>query len=204
MNESKGQHSLDQMVKDYYAERPLPQATLRRLMDLSGEHTRSAPRRWLATAAMAAGIAVAAFGLGYVERGRVDRAAGSGGKTVMDAPGGPSLVAVQIHADWCRRSPTVAPIFADLMTKYGNEPVLFVTLDITDDVRREQARLLASNLGVPQALDEPFESGMIKLIDRESNALLAVVTDREQTGALEVRLAEALLGHHGADYRSGT
>jgi hypothetical protein len=67
-----------------------------------------------------------------------------------------------------------------------------VTLDITDDVRREQAKLLSSNLGIPQAFDKPFESGMIKLIDRESHAVLVAITGREQAGELEVRIAEVL------------
>jgi thiol-disulfide isomerase/thioredoxin len=104
----------------------------------------------------------------------------------------PRLVAVQIHADWCARSPEVAPVFADLLTQYGNEPVLFVTLDITDDVHREQARLLSATLGIPQAFDEPFESGMIKLIDRENRTVLASITGREEVEELELRIAELL------------
>jgi len=130
--------------------------------------------------ASAAALGVLAFTFGY-----------DGGVSRPNTQA-PSLVAVQIHADWCARSPAVAPIFAELLTQYGNEPVLFVTLDITDDVRRGQAELLAESLGIPQAFDQPFESGMIKLIDRESNALLASITGREQSAEFEVRLAEFL------------
>ena len=104
----------------------------------------------------------------------------------------PRLVAVQIHADWCARSPEVAPIFADLLTEYGNAPVLFVTFDITDDVRRKQARLLGESLGIPQAFEEPFESGMIKLIDRERHTVLAAITGRENSEELHARIAAAL------------
>ena len=104
----------------------------------------------------------------------------------------PSLVAVQIHADWCARSPEVAPIFTDLLTEYGNEPVLFVTLDITDDVRRGKAEVLAESLGVPQAFDQPFESGMIKLIDRRKETLLASITGRGDSAEFELVLARFL------------
>jgi thiol-disulfide isomerase/thioredoxin len=140
---------------------------------------------WILTGAIAATLAVVALALGVLASAPLRRPGGG-------ALAAPRLVAVQIHADWCARSPEVAPIFAELLTEYGNEPVLFVTLDITDDVRREQARLLSATLGIPQALDEPFESGMIKLIDRDSHALLAAITGREQAGVLEVRIAEAL------------
>ena len=60
------------------------------------------------------------------------------------------------------------------------------------DVRREQAKLLSSTLGIPLVFEEPFESGMIKLIDRENDALLAAVTGREQAGVLASRIAEML------------
>ena len=62
------------------------------------------------------------------------RFAGSGSAAVAPEDE-PTLVAVQIHADWCPRSPEVAPIFAELLSQYGHEPILFVSLDITDDVR---------------------------------------------------------------------
>jgi hypothetical protein len=52
--------------------------------------------------------------------------------------------------------------------------------------------LLSTTLGIPQAFDEPFESGMIKLIDRESHTVLAAITGREQAGELELQIAQAL------------
>ncbi len=183
-NESHTQPNLQDLVREYYEDNALPEATLRRLTTRPRLRS-STTRRWVIAGAMAATVALVGLGLGL-------------GMAVMPAasshtaPAVPRLVAVQIHADWCARSPEVAPIFTELLTQYGNEPVLFVTLDITDDVRREQAKLLSAALGIPQALDEPFESGMIKLIDRESHSLLAAVTGREQVVELELRIAEAL------------
>ena len=185
MNERRHQPTVGQAVEEYYAASSLPQAKLQRLMKKrpSREHW-----YWMDCGALisAAALLVLAFTFGY--DGGVSR---PNTQVVVEAST-PSLVAVQIHADWCSRSPAVAPIFADLLTQYGNEPVLFVTLDITDDVRRGQAELLAESLGIPQAFDQPFESGMIKLIDRESNALLASITGREESAEFEVRLAEFL------------
>ena len=112
MNERTVPPTLGQAVEEYYAASPLPQAKLQRLMNR--------PRRqrfWILSGALAAAAALflMAFTLGY--NGHVARSNAT-----------PGLIAVQIHADWCARSPEVAPIFTDLLTEYGNEPVLFVTL----------------------------------------------------------------------------
>lgn len=179
-NEHSTPTTLGDAVRGYYADHNLPEAALQRLMAEPEASSRRA-RRWIIAGSIAATIASVAVGLSLL--GRAPSPTG---------PGTPKLVAVQIHADWCARSPEVAPIFTDLLTQYGNEPVLFVTLDITDDVRREQAKLLSATLGIPQAFDEPFQSGMIKLIDRESHRTLAAITGREQSGELEVRIANAL------------
>ena len=104
----------------------------------------------------------------------------------------PALVAVNIKADWCRRSPEVAPIFSDLLGSYGSEPILFVTLDITSQETRRQAELLVSDLSIPDVFASPFESGMIKLIDRRKGEVLAILTGEEQVPELEGLLAGAL------------
>lgn len=104
----------------------------------------------------------------------------------------PKLVVVKVHADWCARSPMIAPIFTELTEKYGNQPVLFVTFDITDEKKRRQARYLASSLGIGWVHDESFESGTIMLIDREKSEFLAILTDLEEVPRMENALASAL------------
>ena len=106
----------------------------------------------------------------------------------------PKLVAVKVHADWCGRCPTIAPVFAELTADFGNRPVLFVTLDITDDLRRQQARYLARSLGIEWVFDESFESGIITLVDREQREVVARLTDRRQKPQLVSALTRALPG----------
>lgn len=176
--------NLKEAVREYYGERELDGAALARLM--TDRPRRSNRRRnW----AIAATVAATVVALGLLLGGRALFAPTPEGETGKTAP---RLVAVQIRADWCARTPEVAPLFSELLATYGNEPVLFVTLDITDDTRREQAELLSFSLGIPQAFDEPFESGMIKLIDRENRVMLAAITGREQAGEFETRIVEAL------------
>ncbi|TDJ38896.1 MAG: hypothetical protein E2O54_11985 [Gammaproteobacteria bacterium] len=185
MNEKQHPPTVGQAIEEFYAASSLPQPRLQRLMK---KRPARAHWNWMAGGALAAAAAfvVLAFTFGY--DGGVFRP----NTQVVVAASTPSLVAVQIRADWCALSPVVAPIFADLLTQYGNEPILFVTLDITDDVRRGQAELLAESLGIRRVLGQPFEPGMIKLIDRESNSLLASITGREESAEFEVRLAEFL------------
>ena len=176
MSERAVPPTLGQAVEEYYETNSLPQAKLRRLIHRPGRQ-----RFWILSGSLAtaAALVLLAFTVGY--NGNLARSNTT-----------PGLVAVQIHADWCARSPEVAPIFTELLTEYGNEPVLFVTLDITDDVRRGQAELLAESLGIPQAFDQPFESGMIKLIDRRNDTLLASITGRDESAEFELVLAESL------------
>ncbi len=104
----------------------------------------------------------------------------------------PRLVAVKIQADWCARTPVVAPIFDDMTAEYGNQPILFVTLDITDETGRQQARYMAANLGISSVFDDPFESGMVKLIDRQDGQVLSVLTGEEHRPRMKGALAFAL------------
>lgn len=157
--------------------------------------------RILTILAAAAVLVVALVGL-YANRSGTDGSKAGLAVTATEREGrGPSpdsmevpnLVAVKIHADWCARTPVVDPIFTDLTEKYGNQPILFVTLDITDDVLRRQSELLASNLQIGNAVfAEPFESGMVKLIDRSKGEVLAVLRDEAEAPTMESALAQAL------------
>ena len=185
MKHVTGDTDLASAIEEYYAAKRLPSSTVDRLL---GRRPPKAPARWFITGALAASAALVLLAL---IAGIGTRLSGTGGAG-LPSQDGPKLVAVQIHADWCPRSPEVAPVFADLLSQYGNEPILFVSLDITDEVRRGQAELLAESLGVPGAFEEPFGSGMIKLIDRESQALIATITGNGPYEEFEFRLAEVL------------
>lgn len=114
----------------------------------------------------------------------------------------PRLIVARVHADWCPRSPSIQPIYDELTAKYADEPILFVTLDITSPASRRQAVYLANALGLgdllAQNIDKAFlryrmEPGMIELIDTEAPAILAAVRVRDELPALEVALAKRLV-----------
>ena len=206
--------TLRQQLADFYAGKSLPPETVSRLdamarANLAGRPSATKlgrPRRWLnSSVGLAACAGIVVLSASYYAVYRAGRAHDD---VVVSVPSGetregipshpveqadlPKIVAVKFHADWCRRCPTIAPIFAELTEKYAGEPALFVTLDVTSEATRKQARLLASSLGIRWIMDKPNETGAIKLIDRARGEVLATLTEPKQWSSLEGALVQAL------------
>lgn len=203
---------LDNALAGFYeARRPAPDRALR-LVDLAMAET-AAPRpfariagplTWgIAAALLLASTAVVAY--------RVGKASAPAARPVYIQPAQtvaaprkndsvqPKLILVRAHADWCPRCPTIAPIFADLTRKYANEPILFITLDITSPETRQQAWMMADSLGVLNLIGQPgdngrrrVEPGVIQLIDRDVSAVLAEIRTTDDQPQFEQRLASVL------------
>ena len=192
--------TLKSLLSDHYKDQSLPEGTANRLQTLTladlgvSPIRRGGMRPWI-RGLIASGLVLLVFSAGFA----VSQVTGAlGGLGSSDNAEGialvehPDLVAVNIEADWCLRSPIIAPLFAELVHEYGDRPILFVTMDITDDQARQQSQYLASNLEISGVFDAPFESGMIKLIDRSQGKILATLTSETQASMMEGLLAEAL------------
>ncbi len=192
--------TLQDQIRAHYRDRSLRPDTAARLEALAlvetGVATAEMSKRSSATRPWKLGvIAASLLGLGFLAGLSVSHMtdpAVPGMLTSSADAASSDLVAVNIHADWCKRTPTVEPIFSELVDDYGNRSILFVTLDITTDQTRLQAQQLATNLGIPGVFDGPFESGMIKLIDRRRGELLALLTGKDQMPTMEGLLAQAV------------
>jgi hypothetical protein len=185
--------TLKDQVVDYYAEKSLSPGTAARLRALALEPTEQPTGRRgfnRLTLLVAAAVVLLAFAAGFV----VARNWSVAGEipVVADVSSVPRLVAVNIRADWCLRTPEVTPIFETLTERYGDEPILFLTMNVTEDADRRQARYMATAMGIEQVFDEPFESGMIKLIDRESATVVAMLTGEEDVPEMENLLAQVI------------
>lgn len=199
--------TLKDVVVDHYTGKSLPAETAARLEALaraSNGRRGSGLRRTIKYGWIAASIAALAFVAGYFVSQFVGSSPPHGPSSTglaadYDADPLPRLVAVNIRADWCRRSPQVALIFDEFTEKYSNQPILFVTMDITDDDSRLQARYLASSMNIDRVFREPFESGMIKVVDWRRGAVLATLTGKEQVPAMEGLLAQALAARPRVD-----
>ena len=115
------------------------------------------------------------------------------GTVEVEGEGTPALYVVKVHADWCGSCKALVPILDEVRETMSVEPVLFLTLDVTDADRTGQARLLAVALGIEQHLKTNNKTGLVLIINPADKALLETLT-RENTademiGKIEAHVA---------------
>ncbi len=102
---------------------------------------------------------------------------GKGGAVTAAAPtDAPKLLAIRFHADWCAKCSQLAPNYSKLVANSRDVPVLFVTLDMTNEVTRRQSHYLAGMLGIGQLSKEKGNRvGVIMLVDAVDKRVLSTV-----------------------------
>ena len=115
------------------------------------------------------------------------------GTVQVDGEGHPALYVVKVHADWCGSCKALAPVLEEVRESLADEPVLFLELDVTDEARTAQARLLTAALGIEDHLKANNKTGLVLLIDPGDNALLETLTRKnsadEMVGKIEGHIA---------------
>lgn len=87
------------------------------------------------------------------------------------------LIAVFLTAQDCEISKGLAPKFESLKTQFGQEPVLFVTLDHSTAADRNQSAMLAQALDMDEVYNQQNrESGVLILLDTASEKEAARIT----------------------------
>lgn len=173
---------------------------------------RSSDRRPLVLVlALAAALALA-FGLGaWFGRGLASPAAIPGllvaapPETPAAPPSpieGPRVIAVKFWHVTCPACKTLDPRYADVIDNSGPEgreeyfddsEVLFVTLDMSTALSRQQAALLASALGVRDVYDEVFgSSGFVVLFDARTKQRLGRLTAVQETNEMRSSIRDAI------------
>ena len=95
---------------------------------------------------------------------------------LSDTPREPRLIAVRFDADWCKVCKETAGEFAKLRKQVEGEPVLFMTLDMTDAKTRTQSEYLASVTGLNAIWKTASKRiGMLIVVDAESREELATL-----------------------------
>ncbi|MHC4141074.1 MAG: thioredoxin domain-containing protein [Planctomycetota bacterium] len=105
----------------------------------------------------------------------------------------PDLIVARFHADWCGACKQLAPKFDALQRAAADQPVLFVTLDLTSAGSRRQAGLLAGALGLDKAWERSaLKTGQALIVcGRYKEVIATVPADEDPTTSLE-KLREAL------------
>lgn len=173
--------SLPELIKEHYAGTELPERRVAEILDACAV-ARSA-YRWRQRTMMASGIAAAAV-LAFLFSLSVHLSSPAPESLAGQAPTpltgkDQQLVAAMIHAKGCPNSAAIQPVFAELQQEFVDEPVLFVTFDVSSDCARRQAELLSACLGVGDAFKQHPRTGHILLVSTVSGKLCDVV-DRKQ------------------------
>ena len=124
-------------------------------------------------------------------------AAGDGESKRMERQAqSPQLIAVRFHADWCAVCKPLVPNYAKLVADSQDLPVLFVTLDMTDEITRRQSEYLASSLGIADIWAEQGNRvGVIKLLDAGSKDVLASISASDDLQRIESVIRTATSPH---------
>lgn len=110
-----------------------------------------------------------------------------------DRPAQPRVIAVRYHADWCNPCRTLAPSFDKLQAAVRDEPVLFVTLDFTDDKSKKQAEYLAAVLNLDKIWQSNgMETGRVLLIDRAQNQVVETLLSTDNLKQMQAKLKGVL------------
>lgn len=99
----------------------------------------------------------------------------------------PELLVVKFHADWCDSCRVLGPTIDKARGKAGLDdmPVLFVTLDLTDATKRNQASLLASSIGLGSYFEKNAgKTGFAILVDADSGKVKGKLTKDMDANAM--------------------
>ncbi len=110
-------------------------------------------------------------------------------------PAQPKVVGLMFYSDTCGSCKILDPKIEAVKGDYTTKPILFATLDHSNDGSKNQAALLAESLGLGKVYaDQEKASGYMLLVNPGSGEILAKI-DRDMSEA-EIKTAfdEALKG----------
>jgi len=137
-------------------------------------------RASLLPASLLAIVAFAATGIGA-------------GQDTAANPGGPQIIAVKFHADWCGYCKQMGSVFEEMQAKYDQQPVLYVTFDQTRDFNRTQSQYLAHAMDLACVWKEHGGStGFVLLIDAKTKQVVQKLTHEQNLKQMGAALQAAV------------
>lgn len=107
----------------------------------------------------------------------------------------PAVYGVLFYADWCGSCKALDPKITQARQEamLDTQDVLFVTLDLTDDVTKHQAALMAATLGISDVYESNAgKTGFMLLLNAENGEKLSQLTKKLEPGDIATRIQEAV------------
>ncbi len=100
------------------------------------------------------------------------------GEVAINGNGEPQVYVVKVHADWCGSCKALEPKLSELKNNFSNTSALFITLDVTDEDKAKQSRLLASALGMESLLKKNNKTGLVFVVNASDKKNAEVLTKK--------------------------
>jgi len=115
------------------------------------------------------------------------------GVSSLTAAQAPSLVVAKFHADWCGACRAMGDVATDLANKHDGQPILFVTMDLTNATTKRQSEMRAAALGLGDLFDaNQDKTGFLVVVDAKTRVEVARLTREQSLKDMSGALAKAL------------
>jgi len=104
----------------------------------------------------------------------------------------PKLMVVKFHADWCGSCKAIQPTLEEVATELDGQPVLFTTLDFTNDATVKQAGFMAAELGLSEAVNTNQGTGFLLVVDAESGEVKEKLTKTQSVEEMTAKISGLL------------
>ena len=108
------------------------------------------------------------------------------------------IIVLKFHADWCRPSLVISPMYVELKRKFEVQDVLFINLNLTDDESLAQSKYLVSALGIEDVWNKHGGiTGELLYVDASTREIITSFNAENEYEQMNLALADALAERDG-------
>lgn len=107
------------------------------------------------------------------------------------------IMAITFHADWCNSCKILNPMIKEARSRadLDDKGILFITLDLTNETRRAQAKMMAETLGISDFYARnDNKTGFMLVVDTKTRQALGKITKEIEPTNIEKILLEQVKG----------